>query len=342
MVNDRLSFWEAIYAYFYRRRKREAEAKRVGFDDVKIISVGNLTTGGTGKTPAVQWLSRRLQDEGMAVAVIGRGYGGLLSAQGAVVSDGKEILLNAKQAGDEAVSHARALPSASVLIGRDRVAAVELAKTQFAPQVIVLDDAFQYWSLERDFDLVLLDAHNPFGNGKLLPFGRLREPQTELARASGVLLTRADGIGKSQLAAVKEQVRRFTDAPVFVSRHRPHSLYEQDGGKLLGLEVLQSMPVAAFSALADNQRFFESLRFRGAEVKSTLARRDHHHWREQEIRGFISKIVRDQSARAVVTTEKDAVKISPEWCAPLPLLSLRIELEIEEENALWQLVKTIF
>lgn len=340
-MKNKLSLVEAIYAHFYRRRKREAESQRTRFEQAYIVSVGNLTTGGTGKTPATAWLVRRLQKAGLSVAVVGRGYGGELSGQGAVVSNGNQVLLNAAQAGDEALLHARSLPGVPVVIGRDRVAAVQMALEKFAPQVIVLDDGFQYWSLERDFDLVLLDARLPFGNGKLLPVGRLREPQIELARASAVLLTRAEAACEAQLQQTQDEIRRFSSAPVFVSSHAPCGLRDECSGAVKGLELLRGQDVAAMAALANNESFFQLLREQDANVVETLARRDHHHWREKEMREFVAAAERSR-AQMLVTTEKDAVKIAPEWCKPLPFFSLQIKLQIEKEAELWQLVESRF
>lgn len=329
---------EKIYAHFYRQRKREAEARRTHFENVRVFSVGNLTVGGTGKTPAVQWLARRLENAKIKTAIVARGYGGEYSQRGAVVSDGERVLLNAIQAGDEAILHARNLPRTPVVIGRDRVAATKIAIEKFAPQAILLDDGFQFWSLSRAFDLVLMDARAPFGNGKLLPVGRLREPKTELARASGVLLTRADAASSEELQNAKSEIRNFSDAPIFVSRHAPIGLRDESSDEIFGLEKLRDLRIAAFSALANNNSFFDSLRSHGAEVGSTLARRDHHLWRESEVRTFAAR-AQKENAQAILTTEKDAVKTDANWCAPLSLWSLKIELEIENENALWQLIK---
>ena len=333
-----LTIPEAIYAHFYRRRKREAQSHRVRFENVRIFSVGNLTTGGTGKTPAVQWLARRLENEGIKTMIVARGYGGEYSRQGATVSDGERVLLNARQAGDEAILHARALPQTPVVIGRDRVAATKNALEKFAPQAIVLDDGFQYWSLARDFDLVSLDARAPLGNGKLLPVGRLREPKEELARASALLLTRADAATPEELESAKSEIQKFSNAPMFVSCHAPIGLRDESSGEVFGLEKLCELPIASLAALANNDSFFDSLRECRAGVGSTLARRDHHHWRENEVRAFAHR-ARKENAQAIVTTEKDAVKIEAAWCAPLPLWSLRIELQIEKEKALWQMIE---
>jgi tetraacyldisaccharide 4'-kinase len=329
---------EKIYAHFYRRRKRDAQTHCTRFEDVRVFSVGNLTTGGTGKTPAVQWLTRRLENAGHQTAIVARGYGGEYSQCGAIVSDGTRVFLNAKQAGDEAILHARNLPQTPVVIGRDRVAATKIALEKFAPQVIVLDDGFQFWSLARDFDLVLLDARAPFGNGKLLPLGRLREPKAELSRASGVLLTRADAASPHELQNTKREIQKFSKAPIFVSRHAPTRVRDETGNENFDLEKLRGQNIAALSALADNKSFFHLLHVQGAQIGSTLARRDHHHWRESEVESFADR-ARKNGAQAIVTTEKDAVKIKANWCAPLPLWSLKIELAIEDEEALWRMIE---
>lgn len=331
-----MNFAEAIYHHFYLRRKRAANLRRVVLNGARIISVGNLTTGGTGKTPTVQWLARRFETEGISTAIVARGYGGEFSSRGAIVSDGKTVLLSAAQAGDEAVLHARALPSTPVIIGRDRVAAAKIAIEKFAPQVILLDDGFQFWSLSRNFDLVLLDAKKPFGNGKLLPAGRLREPKSELKRAEGVLLTRADKASESQLQSAETEIARFTNAPIFRSSHAPVFLREEKTGARIEFAELNQKRVAAFSALANNADFFESLKSRGAQVVSTLAHSDHHAWRENEIQKF-AREAKTKGADVLITTEKDAVKLNANW-SELSVWSLVIALEVENENAFWALI----
>ena len=194
-----MRFDEAIYAHFLRQRRARFSQNPTRFVGCKIVSVGNITTGGTGKTPTVQWLARRLMQNEKRVAIVSRGYGGTLSKAGAVVSDANRVLVSAHEAGDEPILHARALENVPVVIGRDRVRAVQTTTENFAPDVIILDDAFQYWSLFRDFDLLLLDARKPFGNGHLLPRGRLREEPKQLQRAHAILLTRSDAADRKSV-----------------------------------------------------------------------------------------------------------------------------------------------
>lgn len=341
-----MNLLESIYYYFYLRRRRRFEsraAQRAAREfqesfSCKIISVGNITTGGTGKTPTVQWVARRLQERGARVAVVARGYGGKLSQTGALVSDGKHILLDAEQAGDEPVLHTRALPGIPVIIGRDRLAAVRRAVTESGADVVVLDDAFQYWSLARDLDIVLLDARRPLDNGRLLPCGRLREPPTALRRADALLLTRSDLATAAQRRETRERVARYTSVPCFEASHAPVALRDASRGVLRKLDELRAMPVYALSALADNNAFAATLRACGATVVGQAARRDHYRWQVAEVKE-IARQAQLAGAGALVTTEKDAVKIEESWTQPLPLWSLGIELKVTNETDLLDLIR---
>jgi tetraacyldisaccharide 4'-kinase len=326
---------EQVYHFFLQRRRRKyAVAETVR--GCGVVSVGNLSTGGTGKTPTVQFLAWGLQRRGARVAVVARGYGGSLSGRGAIVSNGKTILLDAEQAGDEPLLHARSLPDVVVIIGRDRVAAVKRAVSEFGCNVVLLDDAFQYWSLARDFNLVLLDARRPFGNGHLLPRGRLREPESALSRASAVLLTRADAATEEELENTRSLVAQQTSAPIYTASHQVVALRDEATSQQKELAILSAQKVATLSALADNVGFQQSLRGLKADVVATCARRDHHAWRAEEVRKF-SRQAQECGATAVVTTAKDAVKLRASWFEPLPLWSLLIELRLlGGEDLLWR------
>lgn len=328
---------ETIYRRLMQRRRRRFLASPVRVEGCVIVSVGNLTTGGTGKTPCVQWVARHYQNRGARVAIVARGYGGALSSQGAIVSDGTTIFHDARQVGDEPMLHARALPGVAVVIGRNRIQAARRAVAECGAQVIVLDDGFQFWSLARDCDLVLLDAQRPFGNEHLLPRGRLREEAAALSRASMIGLTRADAATPDETKASRAQVRKWSNAPLFEARHAPVELRRELATKSANeagrqpLESLRGARVVALSALADNAAFQKTLCDLGVVVVSHSARRDHHAWRESEVRRAA------QAAQAndamLVTTEKDAVKMSGfELSAALWSLSIALQIiEGEEE-----------
>ncbi|RYX84058.1 tetraacyldisaccharide 4'-kinase [bacterium] len=302
-----------------------------------IISVGNLTTGGTGKTPTVQWLTRQLQESGWKVGVAARGYGGTQSERGGLVSDGRQTLLSAAEAGDEAVLHARNLPGAVVAIAQNRHHAVELC-VQAGAQVVVLDDGFQFWSLPRVFDLVLLDAQKPWGkNGRLLPVGRLREERTALKRASAVVLTRADRPTMQELESNRREIRQWTQAPIFEAFHAPLDLRDEKSGASLPLSTLKNQDVRAFAGLADNSQFYRLVReLTGRTVDTPLRERgDHYKWKKRDLAQWTSGRL---GGTPLVTTEKDAVKVDPNWVDE-PLLSLRISLRLSEgEDELRNLV----
>jgi tetraacyldisaccharide 4'-kinase len=229
--------------------------------------------------------------------------------------------------------HARNLPGVPVLIGRDRAAMVRYAMRRFAPDVVVLDDAFQYWSLPRTLDIVLLDARQPFGNRRLLPLGPLRELPQSLQRADVVMLTRAGAASALEKQATREEVRRWTKAPIWEASHEPFAVRNEVEGADVPSQVLHDAPVAALSALAHNHSFVETLRDGNAQLLGHLARRDHHHWHAGEVQRF-ARAMALRGARAIVTTEKDAVKLQPEWTQPLPLWTLRIVLQVEDGTGL--------
>jgi len=188
-----------------------------------VISVGNITVGGTGKTPMTIYVVRMLQQAGVRVAVISRGYKGSAEKDGGVVSDGRHILMDSEQAGDEPFLIASRLKNIPVIVGKNRFKAGLLAVSKFQPDVIVLDDAFQHLRLKRDIDLVLLDCARPFGNSHLLPRGKLREPVEALTRATACILTRAqsgadEAVAKS-VAGIKSLIPKI---PIFTSFHDPY------------------------------------------------------------------------------------------------------------------------
>lgn len=320
---------ETIYRALYQRRREKFSRNPVDVG-VPIISVGNLTLGGTGKTPCVQWVARQILQDRYRVAVVSRGYGGTLSSAGAIVSDGTKVLLSAQEAGDEPLLHARALPGVPVIIGVDRVRAARRAIEECGAEIVVLDDGFQFWSLQRDLDIVLLDAWRPFDNEHLLPAGRLREPPTALERAAAIILTRCNTATPSEIIETCRTIANLSSAPIFQSNHALSGVRNETTNEVLSLDVLKGTPVAALSALANNEQFFQTLQRTGANVVAKLAKRDHHRWSEAEVSNF-AHMAQSNGATALITTEKDAVKIEAAWAMPLPLQSLIISLDLGDD-----------
>jgi len=317
-----VGLWLFLAVYSLRLRKRH----RLG---VPVISVGNLTFGGTGKTPAVEAICRMLIERGKRVAILSRGHGG--SARGSVVvSDGESVLSDADEAGDEPVLLARSLPGVPVVAGRDRRVSGDLACARFAPDVIVLDDGLQYWQLHRDLDIVVMDAERPFGSGFVMPMGDLREPVSGLRRAGVVLLSNADSLDPSELLALTACVSKLApEALVLGCSRRASSLAGADG-RSVELEWLKGLDVAAFCGIGRPQSFFGMLESLGARLTAQLAFGDHYRYTRDDI----ARICEARAgAKAVVTTEKDFARLGP-GLAIGDLYVLGIELDIEERNRL--------
>ena len=291
-----------------------------------VVSIGNLTAGGTGKTPMTIFIAQYIRDRGYAVAVISRGYGGQLETQGGIVSDGASILVGPEQAGDEPYLLARSLLGIPVLVGRRRYATGMLAVNRFSPDVIVLDDAFQHLRLQRDFDLVLLDSRSPFGNGHLLPRGLLREAPAALKRAHAIIYTRG-----RQSQRPDRSYRIPVNRPVFVTRHQ--SVIRSTGAEGKGwitqsssLTPLRAKKAVAFAGLADNQQFFEMLRQSDCQLVQTFAFSDHHHYTRLDM-DAIGAAARQAGADLVVTTGKDSVKLDRSFPWPLPVVVIDVQIE---------------
>ncbi|MFP4477140.1 MAG: tetraacyldisaccharide 4'-kinase, partial [Desulfatibacillaceae bacterium] len=231
------------------------------------IAVGNLTVGGTGKTPMVIHVARLIAGQGHRVAVISRGYGGTAMQKGGVVSDGERILLSPAEAGDEPVLMAMSLPGVVVVVGADRVRAGQVAVDRFGAEVLVADDAYQHMRLGRDVNLLLADAVRPFGNGRLVPRGVLREPVSAAKRADALVLTRSGGGGTPP--------PECAGLPWFRCSHRPAgwtALSGTEAGLTPGMDMgyppafLAGRSVFAFSGIANNQAFFDTVRELGCQV----------------------------------------------------------------------------
>jgi tetraacyldisaccharide 4'-kinase len=315
---------------------------------VPVISIGNLTTGGTGKTPLVEWAARAVAGEGRRACVLTRGYGRADEGRRVVASDGARVLAEVSECGDEPRLLAeRLLGAASVVCDRDRVAAARWAKENLGAEVFILDDGFQHLRIARDLDVVTLDATSPWGGGHMLPRGRLREPQSGLARADCVVITRADAA--ANLEELRAEVVRLCGGRAAVVASRVHTQglkplwgssasVEEDATeseveeRAPNAKVEEGMPVAAFCAVGNPRAFFEHLRRDGFELRHTRAFADHHAYTSSEVEAFTSEAVR-RGARLVLTTAKDAVKLRGMKFA-LPCYVVEIGLEFEDEGVL--------
>ncbi|HSH94802.1 MAG TPA: tetraacyldisaccharide 4'-kinase [Roseimicrobium sp.] len=308
---------------------------------IQVITVGNLTVGGTGKTPVVEKFARELQDQGRKVAILSRGYRSkppplrnrmldrlLLRAESTpprVVSDGKSLLLDSETAGDEPYMLASNLKDVVVLVDKDRVKAGRYAIQQFGCDTLLLDDGFQYWKLRgRRRDIVLIDCQQPFGNEYMLPRGTLREPPSHLDRASVIFITKSDG----NTGELRKRITKLNPtAGIIECVHYP--LYFEDvfTGERRDLEFLKGKKVAALSGIAQPESFERSLAKLGAEVVYVKRFADHHRFTQQEIINAINRSKKKQ-AEFILTTQKDAVRFPKIDRRDLPIHFMRVEIKI--------------
>lgn len=306
-----------------------------------VVSVGNITTGGTGKTPLVEWAARAAHDGGRRVCVLTRGYGRADVRARVLVSDGEKVLTDAREGGDEPRLLAeKLLGVAAVVSDANRVAAARWAKEELGSEVFVLDDGFQHLRLARELDIVTVDATAPWGGGRLLPQGRLREPLNGLARAGCVVITRSDLA--TDLDALRAEVERLTggSVPVITSRVKTQGLTplatSAEPSSSSPPDVLEGAAVGAFCAVGNPWAFFKQLRKEGYELRHTRVFADHHVFTQSDV----DEVVREAEqggARALLTTAKDAVKLRALDFA-LPVYVVEIGLEFDDEETLRRLV----
>jgi tetraacyldisaccharide 4'-kinase len=308
---------------------------------VQVIAIGNLTVGGTGKTPVVEKFARELASEGRTVAILSRGYRSkpppltqrllnklLLREEitpPRVVTDGKSLLLDSETAGDEPYMLASNLRDVVVLVDKDRVKSGRYAIEKFGCDTLLLDDGFQYWKLRgRRRDIVLVDCQQPFGNRYLLPRGTLREPPSHLARANTIFITKSDG----RTAELRAQLTRLNPtAGIIECIHQP--LYFEDvfSGERRSLDFAKGRKVAALSGIAQPESFEDSLRQIGADLVYSRRFADHHRFTQQEMLNVINRSKKKQ-AEAILTTQKDAVRFPKLDRRDLGIFFMRVEIRI--------------
>ena len=300
---------------------------------VPVISVGNIALGGSGKTPLTRWIAQRLTAAGLRVGLLLRGHGGTLVREGGIVSVGSGVLLSASEAGDEAVMHARALPAVSVAVGRDRVRMGRLLIGQAVAEVLVLDDGFQYWRLQRDLDVALVPADDPFGNGRALPRGLLREPPSRLRRADALFVTHTERVSAGEVGCTIQRLERMAPVgtPIFTCQLRATCFASLSTGTTVPLDELRDRRVYLFSAIAANEQFACTAASLGLTVVGHRQLPDHFAYDRQALPG-VDDDARRLDADALVTTEKDAAKLKPD-CVRTPTYVLRMELDICGQSA---------
>ena len=300
-----------------------------------VISIGNITVGGTGKTPTAKLLARYIQNLGYKVAILNRGYRAKWKGDVGVVSNGKEVFMSADEAGDEAYLLARSLPDIPVLIGTDRTITGKYAVDNFHVDVVILDDGYQHWQLKRDLNILLVDAINVFGNGHMLPRGTLRESLPHLDRADICLLTKVDQAAPGACEEIRSTLARYNDhALVVESTHKPlgfieiANLFSREQRKVLSVDTMKGHKVIAMSAIGNPASFEQTLSDIGAVITESLRFPDHHDYTEQEIIEVMHQ-AEEQGAEAIIVTDKDAVKI-PESLLnqerPIPIYIISIEV----------------
>ncbi len=308
---------------------------------VQVIAIGNLTVGGTGKTPVVEKFARELRDQGRNVAILSRGYRSKPTplhkrafnkiflrddtTPPRVVSDGKNLLLDSEMAGDEPYMLASNLKDVVVLVDKDRVKSGRYAIEKYGCDTLLLDDGFQYWKLRgRRQDIVLIDRQQPFGNNRLLPRGTLREPPSHLSRASVVFITKSDG----NTGELRRRIAELNpEAGIIECIHHPLYLEDVFTGKREDLSYVKGLKVASFSGIAQPESFEQSLVQLGAELVYTKRFADHHRFTQQEVLNAINRSKKRQ-AQAIITTQKDAVRFPKIDRRDLPILFMRVEIKI--------------
>lgn len=327
-------------------RKRILRAQELG---CTVVSIGNLTVGGTGKTPVAEMLARELQARGRRVAILSRGYKSVprpflqrLRAKifkrhdlfpPRIVSDGKSVLLDSRRAGDEPHMLAKNLPGVCVLVDKDRVKSGLHALRRFGSDILLLDDGLQYQRLRHRMDIVLVDRQSPFGNEHLLPRGTLREPPANLRRASYIIIT------KSAVEPDLSLLRRLRElnrtAAIIECSHAARYWQDIRSGERFPIGHLEGRHVGAMSGIARPESFEEGVRQLGAHIDIAKGFADHHRYTKKEILRFLEWCDR-RSLDALVTTEKDAVRFPEIDAPPIPMLFLRMEIEILRGREHWE------
>lgn len=273
-----------------------------------VISIGNITWGGSGKTPVVINLAKQLVSKGLKPAILSRGYKRENSnTKCLIVSDGKQILESAEIAGDEPYLIAQKVPGAAVIVGADKFVCGSLALEKVKPDVFILDDGFQHWKLKRNLDIVCINAQNPFGNGCLIPAGILREPLGSLKRAGLIILTNSDLAEEKALIDIERKISQYNENMPLRAINKIIGLRELSSNKNKNISEFQNKKIIALSAIAGNERFKKTLEQNKINVVEHFTFRDHHWYNLDEMKSIFLRVDKDCP---VITTSKDAVRLA--------------------------------
>ncbi len=326
-----------LYSIGVRHSRQVAKAK--------IICIGNLSVGGTGKTSFVAFLAQQLCQENYKVAIVSRGYKGSANRKPTIVSNAEKILINNyRLVGDEPLLLARSLNNIPVVIARKRYAAAKLAADTFAPQVILLDDGFQHWGLARDLDIVLLDATDELAALNLLPAGKLREPLSALERAGIVIITKCNLAGSKKCAVLENIVKKHSPQALLIRCELALNGLRKvsEPHKILPAEFLQKKKIVACCSIANPDSFFDMLWQENAEIVYQFEFADHYHYTEADVKK-IETAYRAKNADFIVTTEKDWIRLEQLISTDVPYYTLQVAPVIctDDSEKFWNKINTV-
>ena len=306
---------------------------------LSVISIGNLVVGGTGKTPHTAFIADHFRRRGRKVVILSRGYGGEKSTQGAVISSPEQIIGTLQEGGEEPFWLAEHLPGVAVVIGKNRYQAGLLSRERWGVDLAILDDGFQHVGLEREVNILLISAYQPFGTGGLLPLGTLREPRKQIKRADVVIISHTEMIAAREQSALEGQVKALhPEAPVFFSRHVPQGVWKYPQGESRPLSWLKGKRVLAFCGLGQPESFRHSLKTLEVELVGLKPFRDHQVYQEKDKHRLLEEAA-SLKAEVLMTTEKDALKLGnwPEGRAELLVLAIGVEIP---DRHFWEVLET--
>jgi tetraacyldisaccharide 4'-kinase len=307
----------------------------------RIISVGNITVGGTGKTPFVEEIGRKIIRSGKKLLIVEKGYKRKKKRNTDVVSDGSSVLLRSAEAGDEPFMIARNLPEARVVVSKDKIKGIKFGISEFAPDVVILDDGFQKrQAINGAHNVVLINAMNPFGYNRIFPAGLLREPVKSLESADTVVITNTNLVDDySKVAKITRTVEKINkNAKIFESEHQPKYFYNISTGEKEQLDFISGKKIIIFSSLGNPEGFERTVSAMGASVMMSIRFRDHHKLVKKEILGLMGLLARTNTA-LLLTTEKDEVRLSKRLIEDKRVYALKISMFVKNAKELEKRLK---